>query len=476
MNTKVWLSYTNRAIALAEKAIAVEPSQEILDARESIAAFGEYVSQYKAFPHHQEWLNAIQTSSSNGVLKRVAGDNLRISAPRGSAKTTWMIITIAWVIGHNPGIRIILVSYSIEVARAISIAIRNLTQTFRYKVVFPHIRKSKRWADGNWTIDRVHAKVDALNKDPTVLAVGMRGSISGRRADLIVIEDPIRSSEAIANPAIRQAQRTWWGEVLQPTLVPGGRVLVNSTRYRIDDIHGTTFCSEKGWHVIHQRAIIVDEDGNEQSYWTEYEPLERLLTLRAEDPKAFASQRQNDPIADGDRAIEPEWIIKDDVPDDFDAIAIGVDLASSKQQGADYTALVAIGRKRTKWTIHETVKQIIVMHELATQLSGSVEIAIEAVQYQSSLKAELKRVAALEYSRYLRVRNVTTRGSKEDRLRSVSGVIETGNHIFMSNTKSVDRVISELLEFGVGVHDDLADAWAIAQRALLRKGKPITPN
>lgn len=486
VKVRIYKPYNRRARALADKAVHVEPSREIENARNDIAAFGEYVLGYKAADHHKEWLVAIQSGASNGTLSFVAGGNLRITSPRGSAKTTWMTIALAWIIGHNPGIRVILVSYSLDVARSISIAVRELVQSFRYRVVFPHIRKSRRWADGSWYVDRRFAGVKIFHKDPTLLAVGMRGSISGRRSDLIVIEDPIRSSEAIANPRIRQQQRTWWSEVLRPTLVPGARVLVNCTRYRIDDIHGTTFTTEKGWHVIHQRAIYLDADGQERSYWQDYHDLARLLALREEDPRAFASQYQNEPLADGDRAVEPEWIMRGDVPDEFDAMAIGVDLASSKKASADYTALVLMGRKgdryftvmsaRGRWTINQTVKQIIRMHQIAMQLSGSVEIAIESVQYQASLKAELKRVASTEYDLFLRAKNITTKGTKEDRLRAVSGVMEAARHIFMQGVKSVESVIAELLEFGAGDHDDLADAWAIAQTYLLRKGKSMTPQ
>jgi len=261
VKVKTWTPHNRKARDLADKAVQPKPSAETLAARKDIGAFGEYVAGYKPAEHHKEWLAAIQTDASNAVLNFVSGQDLRISAPRGSAKTTWMTIALAWIIGHNPGIRIILVSYSLDVARTISIAVRDLVQSFRYRIVFPHIRKSRRWADGSWFIDRVFAKVKIQHKDPTLLAVGARGSISGRRADLIAIEDPIRSSEAIANPRIRQSMRTWWSEILQPCLVPGGRTFVNSTRYRIDDIHGTTFTVEKGWHVIHQRAIVLDKDG-----------------------------------------------------------------------------------------------------------------------------------------------------------------------------------------------------------------------
>lgn len=478
---KLWFPYAWTAQQQARAATQITPSSSALAARNNLGIFGEHLCGLKPATHHQEWLNAIVTNANSTALELVAGSNLRIAAPRGAAKTTWISIAIAWIIGHNPGIRVILVSFSEDIALSISVAIKQLIESEAYREVFPHIFPSRRWSNGAWFIDRPLAGFNQILKDPTVLAVGAMGGIASRRSDLIVLEDPIKSSDAIANPIIRAGMVRWWGEVLRPTLVPGGRALVSCTRYRVDDIHGTTFTPKNNWQVITQRAII-DTPVDEISYWQEYVTLEELRRIREENPITFASQYQNEPLCEENLIVKPEWVIRGSVPDKFDAIAIGVDLAASKRESADYTALVLVGKRgknyyvidmrRGRWTIYETAIEIFKLFREWNPTTRDLTVQIESVAYQAAFKPEFKRLA-LEEGLSIRCEDVIPRGDKEQRLRGVTGLLEQLLVIF-NESRSLGILIEELLQFGMSSHDDAADSFVHALTKLFKARKALS--
>ena len=421
--------------------------------------------------HHLTWVNSIVTNLNSSVLLKVSGDNLRISAPRGSAKTTIISALLAWIIGHNPAIRIILCAYAEDVALTISVSVKNMIDCDKYRQVFPMVKKSRRWRDRSWVIDREYAGITVPIKDATLYAVGVTGAIASRRADLIVLDDPIRSSKDIANPARRTDMVRWWAEVLEPTLVPGGRCLVLCTRYRHDDIHGTLFLPVNGWQVITQPAIVNDEHGNEVSFWPEYMPLEFLLSKRNNNPVAFASQYQNFPTAEENQLISPQWILRDSVHSYYTDIAIGVDLAGSARTTADYTAYVVVGLTtdkkyhvigfgRGRFTISQTIKELLILYEQYYSFCDRLSFQLESIAYQVAFTREFKRVT-IDRGLRCRVDSVVLKGDKTARLYGVSGLFESLKVIFNQDC-NFGILLEELLNFGATAHDDLVDALVYA--------------
>jgi len=474
---KLWTPEMAYARQLAHDAVTISPSQDALEAREDLGLFGELLLGLSPASHHKEWISAIVTEQNSTVLSRVAGKNLRICAPRGSGKTLWISVALAWIIGHNPHIRIILVSYSEDVALSVSVAIKSIIESEVYQQVFPYIRPSDRWRDRYWSINRKLAGVYGIIKDSTLAAVGMSGSIASRRSDLICIDDPIKSSKDIRNPTVRKSMVTWWSEVLLPTLVPGGRVICPATRYRVDDIHGTTFTQDNGWDVITQKAIVETAEG-EVSFWEDYMSLEFLQGKREDNPSTFSSQYQQEPQSEEAQIIKPDWIKRDRVPDTFEEIAIGVDLASSKKEEGDYSAYVPVGRVddkyyilgayRGRWTLHELVNKLLDQHSYWADYTNKLTFQIESVAYQASFIPEFKRQSK-EQGISVRVEPAKQgQGDKEQRLFGVSGLFEDGQVIF-NRSIALGWLVEELLKFGFCDHDDGADALVYSLQKLFTK-------
>lgn len=405
--------------------------------------------------------------------------NLDLLAPRGSAKSTWIALYAAWMIGHNPGIQIIYVGYSESVALKQSRIIKRLVASPNYRKVFPNVRLGKRQSDTDWEIDKAYAGVDSLDSDYTLYAVGITGAITSRRANLILIDDPIKSSAAIANPEVREKIVSNWREVLQPTLIPGGRVMCIATRFRRDDVHSTEFIPDNGWTQIEQSAINLDDEGNEISYWRERFELLYLQQLRSQDPISFSYQFQNKVPPNEDEAIiKPEWIRYGVLPRHFDELLLGVDLAASEREKADYTAMVLIGKLGEQFYIIDAIRfraagnldkcdRILELYK--SYGSQRMRVVVERVAYQSSFAGDWKRFAHSKRLSNLTCEEFIPKGDKTQRLEGVSGLFANG-YVILNKHKPMGELVDELLRIAID-HDDLADACVMALTRLQRKSR-----
>lgn len=479
MATKVYKQYKDKARKAARSATIAARSPAALQAWNDVACFGEYVAGKVAAKHHLDWLEELVTLKNSQTLELIAGDNLSILAPRGSAKSTWIAIWIAWVIGHNPGIQIIYVSYSESVALSRSRIIKRIIKSAKYREVFPNVLPGQRWSDTDWEIRKDFAGIDDLDSDYTFYATGITGSITSRRSDLVVFDDIIKSSESIENPEVREKITTNYSEVIDPTLKPGGRMVNIGTRFRADDIHCTDFTVAQGWKVIEQQAII-DDDGEEASYWPERFTLESLQKRRKRSPVIFSFQYQNRIMRVSEISIDPAWIKHGDFPDKFDALCIGGDLSASLKERADYTVFVLGGRvgnqfyildmRRGRWSGNiEKLDQIIELWQDWEELPMS--LCAEAVAYQSSLRGDFiqylineKNVLNITYNQ------PTTKGDKLQRLRGVSGVFQNGLVTF-NQYRMMGRLVDELINFGSMDKDDCVDAVVYCLNGLIGRRK-----
>jgi hypothetical protein len=505
--TSISQRYRWKLKQLINQSEVYEPSELAVKARDDFATFSDYVVDKPPASHHLPWIEALVTNQDNHLLNRVAGPNTNILSFRGSAKSTVIAIFVAWVIGHNPSIPIIYVSYSESVALSRSRIIKRIIESPKYKEVFPHIMPGNRWSDTDWEIDKSVAGVVDLDFDYTFYATGIGASITSRRSGLIIFDDIIKSSDSITNAEMREKMVQQINEVLRPTLIPGGRELCVGTRFRPDDVHATEFIAEKGWNVLTQSAI-VDKDGEETSAWPERFSIEFLKGVRDQNPAIFSFQYQNQIVRISEISIDPKWIKRKTIPDVFDMYVCGADLSSSQKERADYTVFVLVGKRsgdpniyvldiaRGRWSGNITKLNVMLdmfarwglvgceeiepddidpfddrLHENISEkiyYSGdrTVYLMAEATSYQSSLQGDFKTYVVQE----MEVNNIVyrkpeTKSDKLSRLRGVSGLFENGLVIFNEHAR-FGRAIKELTNFGSVDHDDCVDAIVYALKGV----------
>lgn len=391
---------------------------------------------------------------------------------------------IAWAIGIHTlakkPLQILYLSYSLSAARAKSSTIKSIIESAEYKEIFPSVIPGKKWSDEYWSIDREYAGIKSTGAEEfTMACAGISGGITSKRSTLVLLDDPIKSADQIANPEIRLKMERNWTTVVRPTLLEGGRVICLGTRFRPDDIHATTFTPEKGWTQIEQRAILTDDDGNERSYWEPMWSLEYLQKLRKDEPLSFSLQFQNLLVRVDEMGLDPSWIHLGNIPSEFDSFAVGIDLASSLKQKADYTVMMLLGRsgdkfyfldyRRGKWTGNlEKLDALLELYNEWAEPDVPFTVFVESVAYQASFKGDFTTYVVNEKQFYdIHCVPWIMKGDKLAHLMSVTGSYANGAIIYNKfRFRKEDEVIKELTHFGSMQHDDVLDATCLALQGL----------
>lgn len=248
----------------------------------------------------------------------------------------------AWVLDRDPTARIILTSYTLELARSNSRAARNIT-----------LGKTT-LADDSTAAHRWHTTAGG-----GVYAVGVGGSITGFGGDLIIIDDPVKSREDAESTTQRARVWEWYRDTLYTRLEPGASLVVVATRWHRDDLPGRiqqhARKTGEAWRVINLPALALpgDELGREPGMplWPErYDAADLDRIRQTLGPHGWASLYQQSPIVregagywsgtDIDRARD---LAPDTIPT-FTRLVISVDPAATSKPGADETGIVITAR------------------------------------------------------------------------------------------------------------------------------------
>lgn len=522
------VTYHKKAATQATQGIVLKARQ---NTKEGFTAFREYVCfpqisaneegvedinelaahKYARPKHHGEWMDELFTGDDSRCLKGIGGSNTLILAPRLSAKSRFMTEWIAHQIGVQTEagipIKVLVISYSITISTQKSIEIKQIIESDRFQQVFPNVSKGKRWSDEVWEIDKRKAGLQALGEPYTLACAGIVGSVTSRRAHIILFDDLIKSPADIENPTVREKMASTYHNAIKPTMFPGGRQICIGTRMSADDLYATEFNTEKRWKVIEQQAIVESDDGKEVSYWEEFIPLKHLLTLRdpdkGGDPISFSFQYQNKIVSIGGLAIPPEWIHYD-YPEKVSAysrFAIGTDLADSVKKKADFTVFTLMGRVgntgsgridvlgsarfKASGNIAKLNQLLILLYDhdlldideegwtnpddpIAQQFPIKyksrpniyVDLYLEDVSQQLSIMADFNALIKVAMGIHsIHPRPLKLKGDKRERLMAVSGALQTKQITFNKFKYSPSQsTIKELLFFGSTLHDDFVDS------------------
>ena len=411
-----------------------------------------------------------------------------ILEPRGHAKTTWANnIYLSWKLMQDRNLRVGLISNTALQARAFSRAIKSTIEMNEYHhQVFGNFTGTHKWTDVEWIM-----KGSKLLGTPylNMYAQGAGGAIISKRFDLIFCDD-ILDEENTATPEAREKLATWFWKTLKPCLAPGGSIIVIGTRWAEGDLY-QELIEQKQWKSLVRGAIHIkcpecghiartedDHDkhvarthqspvtGEAEALWPELWPMEALEGERRDMGSAmFACSYLNDisGLMAGN-IFKREWF-KYFNPQDLAGRHLtwkmGVDLASSEKQAADYTARVVIGEDDERNTyIYSVVRDKIETGHRGFIGSGYEafpmisKIVVENNQFQGAfVKDLLAQTAWPIVGKKAEVDKVT-------RARSVAARYESGK-VYHSHDLVGSDFETELLSFPKG-HDDMIDALGYA--------------
>lgn len=229
------------------------------------------------------------------IVNRKENERLDILAPRGHAKSTWItIIYVIWKIVNDREITVIIASDTIDQAETFLRLIKdeleyneNLIEDFG--LFRP---KEKTGATGVWRVNDITVVREGRSKEPTIMCAGAGKKIVGRRADIIIVDDPL-NDENTDNERQRFKTYKWFMKTLSPIAKPKtGKIIVIGTKKHIDDLHAIL-----AKNTIYKQYIFKAIDEEKRALWPEVWPYESLMKKREEIGELFFEQEyQNEPL------------------------------------------------------------------------------------------------------------------------------------------------------------------------------------
>jgi hypothetical protein len=212
------------------------------------------------------------------LLDRLAGladgrwDRLMVQMPPGSAKSTYAsVIFPAWWLREHGRSNVLVACHTESLAAHFGRRVRGLLAEH---------------ADADAPVlarDDRSAVRFATRAGGSYFAAGVRGPLMGRRADLIVIDDPIKSQSEADSATCRDALWDWFRADLTTRLTPGGRIVLVMTRWHEDDLAGRLLASGDGWQTLCLPAVAEAGDLFRQpgeALWPEWEDAAALARRR----------------------------------------------------------------------------------------------------------------------------------------------------------------------------------------------------
>jgi len=433
------------------------------------------------------------------------------AAPRGHAKTTIGSIEIIYRIVHTLSHYILAISDTYTQAKD---QVDNIRQELEgnalLRFIYGDLATDWHWTSGAFT----------TSNDVRVTARGSNMKVRGLkykhwRPDYVAVDD-LENDEAVMKQERREKLLNWFKRAVLPAMSPEGKVAIVGTVLHDDSLLNNALKGEKGFGGWRRNkfASLITEDSGERSLWPSRFPVEVLKRMRDDPsyerylgPIAFSQEMQNEAADDTARIIKREWIFGSDekplpysltekeaywaashppdskswVETELRQIIMAVDPAISEKTTADYFAVFVLGVDKAGeiWEldafrdrIGEIDRQIDIAIDYALQWKPD-RLKVESVAYQAGLARAIRRRAA-ERGTHLPVFEV-----KPDKDKFRRAVIHSANFAgglvhLRKDHPLFDALVKEILDFPVGEHDDMFDAYMHAAEDLVQRASVRT--
>jgi hypothetical protein len=465
-----------------EKIIAGMPEDQQAVFLKMAADYMESLGREKAQDNFMDFVHSMWPGFINGAHHKVMAKKFQeiaegkckrliINMPPRHTKSEFASYMLpAWFLGKFPDKKIIQCSNTAELAVGFGRKVRNLVGSDAYHKVFPEVGlKADSKAAGRWD----------TNKGGTYFAIGVGGTVTGKGADLLIIDDPHSEQEAAiasSNPEVYDKVYEWYSSGPRQRLQPGGAIVVVMTRWSLKDLTGRILKSSierdgDEWEVINFPAILPSE----KPLWPAFWPLNELLALKEELPVGkWNAQYQQSPTSEEGALVKRDWWQKweGDRAPPCEFIIQSWDTAFTKNERSDYSACTTWGvfykdedQKDPHIILLDAYKERLEFPELKEQALIMYKewepdaFIVEAKAAGSPLIFELRRMG-IPVSEF-----TPTRGNdKIARLNSVTDLFASGK-VWAPGTRWADEVIEQMAAFPNSDHDDLVDS---STQALIR--------
>lgn len=384
----------------------------------------------------------------------------------------------AWYLGRNPLNEVIITSYSAELAETFGGKTRNKVDSIQFKTIFPNVKlREDEKAKGRWS----------TNEGGGYVAAGVGGAITGKGANILLIDDPVKNREEAESEVYREKNWDWFTSTAFTRLEPGGVVIIIMTRWHQDDLAGRIMADPEFadmTKIIKFPAFATKDGANRKigdPLWpSKYSAsaLNKIKTIIG--PYDWAALYQCSPILTEQQEFKPEWrkpISEKELDMMQTANYLTVDTAMSKRAQADFCGFCdnSVDREnfwnlkawRAKLGPEELVDALFALHERRKYSS----IGIEKTTYTEGLKPFLD-AEQRKRNKFLPIVELHhNQTAKEIRIRSLIPRYASGSIRHVEG--QCNALEEEQTDFPNGMHDDVLDATAYQSQLVAEKKKGV---
>ena len=456
----------NMSDAEARDLYASVEEHEILKEREEArGSFMTFVK--KVWPHFIEGAHHKRMANAFERVARGECKRLIINMPPRHTKSEFASYLLpAWFLGNFPEKKIIQTSHTAELAVGFGRKVRNLVDSDVFSDTFPGVGlQADSKAAGRWN----------TNQRGDYFAIGVGGAVTGKGADILIIDDPHSEQEAAlaaTSPEIYDKVYEWYTSGPRQRLQPGGSIVIVMTRWSQRDLTGQVLKADaqrggEGWEVIEFPAILPSGKPLWPSFWS----LAELEALREELPNGkWQAQYQQNPVGNESAIIKRDWWQwwEEDNPPECEYILQAWDTAFEKNNRADYSAGTTWG----VFTHHkDNQKYLILLNTYKKRVEFpdlKRDVLREYNEYEPDTLIVEKKASGAPLIYDLRAMGIPvseyTPSKGQDkfaRLNSVSDIIASGK-VWVPRTRWAEELVDEIASFPSGEHDDLVDSTTLA--------------
>ena len=451
-------------------------------ARQSPAHFATLVSKGKwVLARHLKLLNERLIDVANGKITR-----LLIAMPPRHGKSEFASRYFpGWYLGRFPERKIILASYEADFAAQWGRKVRDLLESYGPRYFDVSVRRDSKAAD-RWELAEYSGGMQTA---------GVGGAITGKGADLLIIDDPVKNSEQANSDVYREKTWEWYTSTAYTRLEPGGAVILIQTRWHEDDLAGRIIEQAKNtgepWVILNLPAIAGPDDQLGRTVgeplWPERYDIPALEASRQVlGSYQFTALYGQSPVAPAGNVFKRSWFQywtredrhfrlgtqKKAVQCDRCRRFGTVDLAFSVKKEADYTVIAA-------WAVTPDCDLILLDFHRERMEGPSLQKSIRAMVEKHELDyVGIEKVLGQSLVVHgARIDGITVRSliADVDKItRSIPAQVrmETGQIYFPVGHPDLEAFEKELLTFPRGTHDDCVDVLSYAAAEVQRFGAP----
>lgn len=365
-----------------------------------------------------------------------------------------------WYLGHRPEHKIILVSYQGDYAASWGKKARNVFKEYGEKLF--GLKVEGVGSASEWGI---------LGHEGGLKTSGTDGSVTGRTANIMIIDDPHKNEKEALSKLKREQAWDFFRATAYTRLAQDGAIIIVMTRWHYDDLTGRILKEElEGWEVLSLPAIAKENDplgrNPGEALWEEKKSIEFLIDQKKTMGSYwFSAEYQQEPIATEYQIFKPEWWnFYEDKPDCSYSIQVW-DTAFKSGQENDYSVCTTWGVADKKIYLLDMYRGKPIFPDLVRLANAEFNKHKPRVVLIEDAASGQDLIAVLRKEARIPIRAVKAVG-KEIRAHIISPVVESGKVFIPKDAVWLADYMNEHSEFPHGAHDDIVDTTTIAIQSL----------